>query len=47
MMPALEPGYRSIDTVAAYSNETEVGTAVRKSGLPCRPSCGNVVGRGG
>ncbi|WP_216895208.1 aldo/keto reductase [Nocardia alni] len=34
VMSALEVGYRSIDTAAAYSNETEVGTAVRKSGLP-------------
>ncbi len=31
---ALEAGYRSIDTASAYFNETEVGTAVHKSGLP-------------
>ncbi|WP_280361408.1 aldo/keto reductase [Nocardia wallacei] len=31
---ALEAGYRSIDTAAAYGNETEVGQAIRDSGLP-------------
>jgi 2,5-diketo-D-gluconate reductase A len=31
---ALEAGYRHIDTAAAYRNEKEVGSAVRKSGLP-------------
>src|SRR6201991_437339 len=30
---ALEPGYRHIDTAAAYGNEREVGDAVRASGL--------------
>ncbi|HET6501891.1 MAG TPA: aldo/keto reductase [Amycolatopsis sp.] len=31
---ALEAGYRSIDTAAAYRNEAGVGAAVRASGLP-------------
>lgn len=31
---ALEAGYRSVDTAAAYGNEEAVGTALRKSGLP-------------
>ncbi|HEX4216398.1 MAG TPA: aldo/keto reductase [Candidatus Dormibacteraeota bacterium] len=31
---ALEVGYRHIDTAAAYGNESEVGRAVRESGLP-------------
>ena len=31
---ALEVGYRHIDTAAAYFNETEVGKAVRDSGIP-------------
>lgn len=31
---ALETGYRSIDTAAAYGNEAEVGQAIRDSGLP-------------
>jgi 2,5-diketo-D-gluconate reductase A len=31
---ALEAGYRSIDTAAAYGNEAEVGRAIRESGLP-------------
>ncbi|MFJ1458361.1 aldo/keto reductase [Nocardia sp. N2S4-5] len=31
---ALGAGYRSIDTAAAYGNETEVGQAIRDSGLP-------------
>ena len=30
---ALETGYRSIDTAAAYGNEAEVGQAIRDSGL--------------
>jgi 2,5-diketo-D-gluconate reductase A len=30
---ALEAGYRSIDTAAAYLNEAEVGQAVRESGI--------------
>lgn len=31
---ALETGYRSIDTAAAYGNEEGVGQALRRSGLP-------------
>ena len=31
---ALEVGYRSIDTAAAYRNEEAVGKALRRSGLP-------------
>jgi diketogulonate reductase-like aldo/keto reductase len=31
---ALEAGYRLIDTAAAYGNESEVGEAIRASGLP-------------
>jgi diketogulonate reductase-like aldo/keto reductase len=31
---ALEDGYRLIDTAAFYQNETDVGRAVRESGLP-------------
>ncbi|MUL44278.1 aldo/keto reductase [Streptomonospora sp. PA3] len=31
---ALETGYRSIDTAAAYGNEEGVGEALRRSGLP-------------
>lgn len=31
---ALEVGYRSIDTAAAYHNEEQVGDAVKASGLP-------------
>ncbi len=31
---ALKIGYRSIDTAQCYCNESEVGAAVRKSGLP-------------
>jgi diketogulonate reductase-like aldo/keto reductase len=30
---ALSTGYRHIDTAAAYGNEREVGTAIRRSGL--------------
>lgn len=31
---ALEVGYRSIDTAAAYKNEDGVGSALKKAGLP-------------
>lgn len=31
---ALEIGYRSIDTAAAYMNESEVGSAIKKSRIP-------------
>ncbi len=31
---ALEIGYRLIDTASMYDNETEVGSAVRSSGIP-------------
>ena len=31
---ALQAGYRLIDTAAAYFNETDVGKAVKKSGIP-------------
>ena len=34
VLDALEVGYRSIDTAAAYFNEREVGEAIRESGLP-------------
>lgn len=33
VLNALEAGYRHIDTAAAYFNETEVGNALRSSGL--------------
>jgi 2,5-diketo-D-gluconate reductase A len=31
---ALQAGYRSIDTAAAYGNEEAVGNAIKKSGIP-------------
>lgn len=31
---AIATGYRLIDTASSYKNETSVGAAVRKSGLP-------------
>jgi len=31
---ALEAGYRHIDTAAAYGNESDVGAAIRQSGVP-------------
>ncbi|WP_240232270.1 aldo/keto reductase [Devosia lacusdianchii] len=34
MLVALETGYRHLDTAQDYGTETEVGTAVRQSGLP-------------
>ncbi len=34
MVAALETGYRMLDTAVNYENETEVGEALRRSGLP-------------
>ena len=34
VLKALEVGYRSIDTAAAYRNEQSVGQALKASGLP-------------
>jgi diketogulonate reductase-like aldo/keto reductase len=34
VLAALSTGYRHIDTAAAYGNESEVGAAVHRSGLP-------------
>ena len=34
MLDALKTGYRHIDTAQAYFNEEEVGTAIKKSGVP-------------
>jgi diketogulonate reductase-like aldo/keto reductase len=34
VVDAIETGYRSIDTAAAYLNEEAVGKAIRKSGVP-------------
>lgn len=34
MVAALEAGYRMLDTAVNYENETEVGEALRRSGLP-------------
>ena len=31
---AIEAGYRSIDTAAAYGNEEAVGRAIKRSGIP-------------
>jgi 2,5-diketo-D-gluconate reductase A len=33
VLTALEAGYRSIDTAAAYGNEEAVGNAIKKSGI--------------
>lgn len=45
---ALEVGYRSIDTAAAYKNEDGVGKALASAGLPATscsspPSCGMTI----
>ena len=34
VLDALEAGYRSIDTAQSYFNEEEVGSAIKKSGIP-------------
>ncbi len=34
VMDALEVGYRSLDTAQSYFNEEEVGSAMKKSGIP-------------
>ncbi|MCZ8371343.1 aldo/keto reductase [Phocaeicola sp. KGMB11183] len=34
VLEAIETGYRLIDTASSYNNETAVGGAIRKSGLP-------------
>lgn len=34
VLDALEVGYRSIDTVQSYFNEEQVGSAIKKSGVP-------------
>lgn len=34
VLDALEAGYRSLDTAAAYHNEEAVGNAIKKSGIP-------------
>lgn len=34
VVDALEAGYRSIDTAQSYFNEEEVGSAMKKSGIP-------------
>jgi 2,5-diketo-D-gluconate reductase A len=34
VIEALETGYRSIDTAAAYQNEEAVGRAIKRSGIP-------------
>lgn len=34
VLDALEAGYRSLDTAQSYYNEEEVGSAVKKSGIP-------------
>lgn len=34
VLDALKAGYRSIDTAQSYFNEEEVGTAIKKSGVP-------------
>lgn len=34
VLDALKVGYRSIDTAQSYFNEEQVGSAIRKSGVP-------------
>ena len=38
IVSALETGYRLLDTAVNYENETEVGEALRRSGLPATRS---------
>lgn len=33
VVDAIETGYRLIDTAASYQNETQVGNAIRQSGI--------------
>jgi 2,5-diketo-D-gluconate reductase A len=39
VLDAVETGYRLIDTAASYLNETAVGNAIKKSGLPRKDLC--------
>ena len=34
VLDALKAGYRSLDTAQSYFNEEEVGSAMKKSGIP-------------
>ena len=34
VLDALQVGYRSLDTAQSYFNEEQVGSAIRKSGVP-------------
>jgi 2,5-diketo-D-gluconate reductase A len=48
---ALEVGYRSFDTAAAYQNETGVGNALRSAGVPAMScssprNCGTTIKNG-
>ena len=36
VLDALKAGYRSLDTAQSYFNEEEVGSAMKKSGIPRR-----------
>lgn len=39
VLDALEVGYRSIDTAQSYFNEEEIGSAMKKSGIPREEIC--------